>query len=210
MWLAEDNVGSGFSRTEGQLKLAPTKLGPVALVESTHMQIRKHIRLPQEAYLGCGWFFVTICTHRRLSWFKDPVVSSWLVDRLKETAASQQFLLHAWCVMPDHLHILVQGANDASNLPDFVRRFKQRTAHEARKRFGLCLWQRYFFDHVLRPKESPDPIAWYILMNPVRKGLCARPEEYPFSGSLTFDWKGTPRTEGSWVPPWKSPHRECG
>jgi hypothetical protein len=66
------------------------------------------------------------------------------------------------------------------------------------------VWQHRPYDHILRPDESREAVAYYIWMNPVRKGLCTRPEEWPFSGSLTVDWKRllTP-PENLWVPPWK-------
>jgi len=60
-----------------------------------------------------------------------------------------------------------------------------------------------FYDHVLRPWEPVHSFLWYIWMNPVRKGLCKSPYEYPWSGSLTIDWKRTASVEEQWTPPWK-------
>ncbi len=109
-----------------------------------------------------------------------------------------------WCVMPDHLHVFVEGQADDSDLREFVTRFKQQTAFPFFRRFGRRLWQRNFYDHVVRPYEPIHPIFWYIWMNPVRKGLCGDPREYPYSGSDTVEWKQRkPVTEG-WAPPWKA------
>ena len=86
---------------------------------------------------------------------------------------------------------------------EFVRRWKGESAFSFRRRYGRELWQRAYYDHILRPKELPGPFAWYIWLNPVRKGLCKEPKDYPWSGSLTMDWKkSTPPTE-EWIPPWK-------
>jgi len=48
------------------------------------------------------------------------------------------------------------------------------------------LWQRSYFEHVLRDDEDPFQVARYILDNPVRAGLVQSPENYPFLGSLTM------------------------
>jgi len=45
------------------------------------------------------------------------------------------------------------------------------------------LWQRSYFEHVLRREEDVAGVVAYILGNPVRAGLCASPEEYPLLGS---------------------------
>jgi putative transposase len=164
---------------------------------------RKAIRLPRDTYEGRGWYFLTLCCHDRRPLFRDPEISAWLVGKLKSQAADYGFLLHAWCVMPDHLHLLVEGASESSNVLEFIACFKQCTGFEAKRKVRGKLWQRYSFDHVLRPNDSLDPIAWYIWMNPVRANLCAAPEDYPFSGSLTFEWKRKNPPIESWVPPWK-------
>ena len=119
-------------------------------------------------------------------------------------SAVHKFLLHAWCVMPDHLHLLVKGATLDADLRDFIFRFKQQTAFQFAKRFGNRLWQKNYYDHVVRPKESIDSIFWYIWMNPVRKGFCIDPRDYLFSGSETVDWKRKEPVRESWTPPWKS------
>ena len=107
--------------------------------------------------------------------------------------------------MPDHLHILVEGLTDRSNLISFMLAFKQSTEKSAAKTFHHPLWQRSFYDHILRGRDSSDSLSWYIWLNPVRKGLCAQPWDYPFSGSFTLDtldWKRSQQPP-SWTPPWK-------
>jgi putative transposase len=89
--------------------------------------------------------------------------------------------------MPDHLHLLVEALSDASDLIAFVHAMKQRTAYEYRRRLqGGPLWQKGYFEHVVRDDESTKTQARYILENPVRAGLMTEPLEYPFSGSLVF------------------------
>jgi hypothetical protein len=52
----------------------------------------------------------------------------------------------------------------------------------------FSLWQKGFYDHVLRSGESTDGAAWYVFMNPVRAGLVKRAQDWPYSGSFVFRW----------------------
>jgi hypothetical protein len=45
-------------------------------------------------------------------------------------------------------------------------------------------WQEGFFDHVLRSSESYSEKWSYVRMNPVRAGLCAEPEQWPYQGEI--------------------------
>ena len=88
---------------------------------------------------------------------------------------------------------------------DFVYRFKQKTAFEYRRKFGVPLWQVKFYDHILRSDVAMEDVAWYIWMNPVRKGLSCDPWDYPHSGSFTMPWKKKAPAAEYWRPPWKKP-----
>jgi hypothetical protein len=107
--------------------------------------------------------------------------------------------------MPDHMHFLAAGAEDQSNLIKFVESFKQDTAVAFARRTHRRLWQFKYYDHILRASDAADRVAWYIWLNPVRKGLCRTPTEYPFLGSFTKI--GAKILNGpvvaEWQPPWK-------
>ena len=168
------------------------------------MHTRRRMRLLPSAYVGNAWSFVTICTFNRACFFSSTGLANWLVKFTRRIASEEGFRLHAWCVMPDHLHLLVEGTSQKSDLRLFVRSLKRQSSEKFESRFHRPLWQRNFYDHILRARESGDPIAWYIWMNPVRKGLCADPREYVFSGSETFDWKSRRRLRETWAPPCKT------
>ena len=104
--------------------------------------------------------------------------------------------------MPDHLHLLAEGLDTSSNLLLFIRSFKRRTSLQFANQSHSPLWQKKFYDHILRPDDHPDSIAWYIWLNPVRATLAQTPQDYPYSGSFTLDLQTiTPRS--IWLPPWK-------
>ena len=104
--------------------------------------------------------------------------------------ADQGFSVIAYCLMPDHIHLLVEGTHPAADFREFVRLFKQRSSFHWKQRNGVALWQRGYFEHVLRDDEDTVGVAKYILENPVRAGLVERPEDYEYLGSMTMTVRG--------------------
>ena len=91
----------------------------------------------------------------------------------------------AYCFMPDHLHLAVEGRSTASDLRRFVKVAKQRVAYMARTEFHIpCIWQDGYYERVLRTFESTDTLIRYILDNPVRAALVERAEDFPYSGTM--------------------------
>lgn len=167
---------------------------------------RKNIRLSRAHYAGQQWYFLTACTQDRVPRLSEAGLVSQHLDLLVEQSHRDSFALMAHCFMPDHLHLLVSGAREASNCLAFMRMFKQRSGYAFQRSRGERLWQKKFYDHILRPRDGWESVAYYIWMNPVRKGLCDCAEAWPFSGSQTFDWKHLLKSPGpTWTPPWKSP-----
>jgi putative transposase len=165
---------------------------------------RKNIRLPRASYIGPQWHFLTTCTLDRVPRFQDSKLVAGALGFLAEEASTHHFDVQAYCFMPDHLHLLTNGTNAEADCLAFVRTFKQRSGFAFKQRSRMGLWQDRPYDHILRPDESWEAVAFYIWMNPVRKGLCNRPEDWPFSGSLTVDWKRLlTLPQRPWVPDWK-------
>jgi putative transposase len=165
---------------------------------------RKRIRLSRENYVGTRIYFVTICCDKRRTHLAEAQFATRVLALLHGCAATQLFLLHAYCVMPDHLHLLPQGTAPESNLIEFIRVFKLRTAFEFRQTRNLRLWEMSYYEHILRAHDSIEDVACYIWWNPVRKGLCANPPAYALSGSQTLDWMKQSAVACRWTPPWRS------
>jgi putative transposase len=162
---------------------------------------RKKIRLPAASYIGLRRYFLTFCCFERRKCFLQSDFNLYFVEQLREQSAAYQFSALAYCLMPDHVHLLVGALAVSSNLAPFVKAFKQVTGFEFERRTGERLWQRYYYDHVLRPKDDLNCVAWYIWLNPVRAGLCADATEHPFLGSLTGLWPPGTRSDLIWAPP---------
>ena len=93
--------------------------------------------------------------------------------------------------MPDHVHFFCRGEIGAKTSSDFVGNWKSWTSRATN---ALCrprsvpaattLWQREFFDHVLRSNES-DAEKWnYVRDNPVRAGLVQSAGDWPYAGEI--------------------------
>jgi putative transposase len=117
---------------------------------------------------------------------REDAMSLVLLD-LSRTADVEHSAVIAYCFMPDHLHTLVEGIRADCDLRRVARVFKQRSSFQWKRRMNGELWQRRYFEHVLRDDEDSFQVARYILDNPVRAGVVRNPEDYPFLGSLTMN-----------------------
>jgi putative transposase len=162
----------------------------------------KNIRLARENYVGQCWLFITLCCANRRKFFISPRICNWFLNILRRDGASHSFGIHAYCLMPDHVHLLLEGLDPASDVLQFMKAVKTKTSAPFQKKMRQPLWQKKFYDHILRHSDSPGDVAWYIWMNPVRAGICQHPNEYPFLGSFTGAWPKTQSPSSSWSPPW--------
>jgi putative transposase len=140
-------------------------------------------------YLGFHRYSLTFCTNQRRKLFTTRDVVDLVLAQISRAATENQFAVIAYCFMPDHVHLLVEGLAEASDCKRFIARAKQYSGFYYPKQHGGVLWQRYGFEHVLRDDEITWVVARYILENPVRAGLVQRVEDYPFVGSLLYELK---------------------
>ncbi len=114
-----------------------------------------------------------------------PAIAEKLLDTARYYHDLGRWHVWLWLLMPDHVHGLV-GCSRFESLSRIVAAWKRHTA-----RYVDVEWQRGFFDHRLRNDEGFQEKADYISMNPVRKGLVAVPENWPYViGRLTQNSSG--------------------
>jgi putative transposase len=125
---------------------------------------------------------------------RTPVlVGAWaksVEEALSRAAAATDFEILAYVVMPDHVHLLVQGKTDDANGLRFMQRLKQAAGYAFRKADGRKLWQESFYDHIVRRDEDVASIGRYISENPVRAGLVAVAEDWPYAGGALLADRG--------------------
>jgi REP element-mobilizing transposase RayT len=148
---------------------------------------RKRRRLDDEAYTAGHAFLLTACTRDRRPRFADPELARAACVVIEAASIELDQRLWAYCVMPDHVHLLVSRVDPRVSM----RLIKGRLEAHGRRRGVGSLWQRSFHDRGVRSGVPLDVPARYTLENPVRAGLCRRASQYPHSGSLAWpDWRG--------------------
>jgi putative transposase len=157
-------------------------------------------RLPGFEYKGRFAYFLTLCVFGRRRRFAEPRIVAEADRIFREGADRSTFQILAYCYMPDHLHLLVQGTTGGSDLIRFVNGAKQRSGYWHVRRYGVPLWQTGWFDHILRDDESLDRHVAYTVANPVRAGLVENWEDWPYSGAAITvadeDFQRMVRTQG--------------
>ena len=149
----------------------------------------EHLRRLPRIWVSSPVFFVTTCVLGRRRILDCP--PAFEIIRTELATARQR---HGWhvgpfVVMPDHLHFLCTAEADkpAKRLSEFVGRFKEWSAKRLAREAALPapVWQREFFDHLLRSNEAYEEKAHYLLMNPVRAGLVSSAADWPYQGDLS-------------------------
>jgi Rad3-related DNA helicase/REP element-mobilizing transposase RayT len=104
-------------------------------------------------------------------WMRDDRVAKIIADALSHFDG-QRYRLIGWCIMPNHVHAVVQPAPD-QKLPDIIRSWKTFTAREANKLLDRNgeFWQPEYYDHLIRDEDDLRHAVEYAWDNPDKAGL---------------------------------------
>jgi len=140
-------------------------------------------RLPR-VFINNPLYFVTFCTHRRRKLLATNSVNDAFVEFGIRAHAEHHIAVGRYVIMPDHLHLFVRGPDDF-RLGRWIGILKQDLAW-AIEWIGAPgpIWQRGFFDHLLRSEESYGQKWSYVRENPVRAGLVEKAEDWPYAGEI--------------------------
>jgi putative transposase len=164
---------------------------------------------------GATYFF-TVVTYSRQKILCLPESRDALRTAVEATRASYPFTIEAWVIQPDHIHcIWTMPESDfdySKRWSIFKRKFTQRIKNTGiikmtsdrvpssrRKRMENPVWQRRFWEHMIRDQEDFNRHCDYIHYNPVKHGLVKNPGEWPHStfrhfvkhGHYPEDWGAT-------------------
>jgi putative transposase len=128
-------------------------------------------------------YFTTICTIHRQKIGDLGTAQRAFECYIRRARDEFGVAVGKYLIMPDHVHFFVRGSDDFK-LAQWVNGLKRAisVAFGATKKHPL--WQPGFFDHVLRNDESYSQKWEYVHENPVRAGLIARADEWPYQGEL--------------------------
>jgi putative transposase len=140
-------------------------------------------RLRREHYIGRRTHFLTASTYMRRERFRDARTCAMTTEQLLRACRKHAFQIIAYVLMPDHVHVLIQGLHDDSDFLKWLNLFRQLSGYREKQRTNHQLWEEGYWDYTLRDEESVAGIASYIVWNPVEAKLVARPDLYPYTGS---------------------------
>jgi len=146
-------------------------------------------RLKDFDYTGCYAYSITSNCNENKEFFTNSKIVNNCLDVLKKVMNNNNFYVYCYCFMPNHLHLLLAGKNERSDLNKAIKLFKQKTGYWFKNKYHQQLWQTSFYDHILREDEDLERAARYILENPVSKKIVIDFWDYPFSGSFITDIK---------------------
>ncbi|HSN94812.1 MAG TPA: transposase [Anaerolineaceae bacterium] len=150
------------------------------------MQKRKSPRLQEYDYSTAGAYFLTICTleRRNLFWldgYKKENQSGYpaclntngrMAFELVQIAAKSfaDLIIHKFVVMPNHIHLLIQHEGSQgrqTNISEYIAVLKSLISKEIHKADAdVRVWQRSFYDRVMRNEEEMERVSQYIDANP--------------------------------------------
>jgi len=165
----------------------------------THPERRKH-RLAIEQYsYSEGEFFFTICARHQWQPFIDPQLAQQIIDAILWRREHHHWRLFCYCLMPDHLHLLLKLSDEEirwynagargqqpEGVLDHIGQFKSYTTNQIWRKMGRegVLWQKSSYDRIIRYNDKLDFAVSYVLNNPIRRGLVDNWMNYPYSAII--------------------------
>jgi REP element-mobilizing transposase RayT len=155
--------------------------------------VHKHLRRLDRVWVKDPIYFITTCTYRRQAILTDDAVATVLVDEWQSARDRHGWAIGRYVIMPDHVHFFCAPEQSAKPLPEFIGAWKRWTSRRIHAQgqprtlssaTGRPLWQREFFDHVLRSSESYTEKWNYVRDNPARAGLVHTADDWKHAGEV--------------------------
>ncbi len=150
------------------------------------------------AFVPGGTFFFTVVTHQRKPILTEPRVRRALRQSLKRTRDERPFRIDAIVLLPDHLHTLWTLPDDDADFSTRWRLIKYGVSRgvganvdvqpsESRRSKGeQGVWQRRFWEHMVRDEAEFNALCDYIHFNPVKHGHAPCAHAWPYSSFHRF------------------------
>ena len=162
---------------------------------------RKSIRLKDYDYSKAGGYFLTICTYNKLCILGDVIVGNMILNQFGKTVEAEwlktfdirkNLTPDAFIIMPNHFHGIIVIDEDcrgtlqrapthdrfgkpvSNSIPTIIRLFKAsvtKRINNMRGTPGMPVWQRNYYEHILRDEKDLQKIRDYIAHNPLKWDL---------------------------------------
>lgn len=142
--------------------------------------MRKYIR----NYVKGGTYFFTMVTKNRTPFFKDPVLCELFLAGVEKNKTYHPFELVTFCILPDHIHLLIslpEGVKNFSNLLREIKKTVTKSIREYLEQSDLIVWQARFWEHTIRSQRDMQTHYDYIHYNPVKHGYVDSVDQWQWS-----------------------------
>ena len=138
----------------------------------------------KRVYVADAIYFVTAVTKDRQPLFNDPANIALLRQTIREVKEFYPFEMRGYGFLPDHFHLLFHVEMETA-VTKILHSIKRNFTINHKKAFNISetisLWQKRFWDHVIRDERDYLNHLHYIHYNPVKHGLVTKPEDYPYT-----------------------------
>ena len=145
-----------------------------------------------------GTYFFTLVTFKRRKYFDSSEKLDHLLSIIRQVQRSKPFDLIAYCLLQDHIHLLVKLPEAESNYSIRLREIKRLTTSYIKHIFkGNVdrIWQDKYWEHTIRDEKDLQVHFDYIHFNPVKHGLTENYDEWKWSSFRSFLDEGDDRSE---------------
>jgi REP element-mobilizing transposase RayT len=153
--------------------------------------VHKRLRRLERVWIDFPIYYITTCVRNRKAALANHEAGRILVEEWRQARKRHGWAVGQYVIMPDHVHFFCRAELNAKPLSQFMALWKTYTSRQIK---GLgptrsapastTLWQRGFFDHVLRSNESYAEKWNYVRDNPVRDGLLSSADDWPYAGEI--------------------------
>jgi len=117
-------------------------------------------------------------------WLRDPRLAQLVVECLRfGEVRLQLYRLRAWVVMANHVHVILFPDAPLQRITKAIKGYSGHQANQILGRTGQRFWQHESYDHWARDRYELERIVRYTEGNPVRAGLVACEEQWPWSSA---------------------------
>ena len=128
--------------------------------------------------------FLTVCAKNRKQFFANHEFHELIKEAWRQNT---EWVIGSYVIMPDHIHLFCAPATTyPTSLKQWVAKWKSHCSRNWLDRGFGKIWQREYWDRQLRKSDSYREKSDYIKMNPVRKGLVASFEDWPYLGTISI------------------------
>ncbi len=137
---------------------------------------------PHRGNTGLGTYFITAATFQKHSLFQTDRMANLFLDVLSSYRSQQKYLLHEFVLMPNHFHLLI---TPTITLERALQLIKGGFSFRAKRELGFVgeIWEKSFHDRRVRDWQEYCALRHYIHLNPIRKGLAEKAEQYPYNSA---------------------------